>query len=477
MKSIRRIVPLLLALAMLGGVLAGFGTSDDPVSATSTQSPTTGADTPTEKQESATQDQAETDPLPTTPSEGLEYALAEDGSHYIVAGVGTCKNQVVVIPAEHEGKPVTEIGVSAFTCCEAITRIVLPDTVTRICAEAFMGCTGLEKINIPDGVTDIDDQVFAACYSLSEIRIPDGVTRIGDSAFFSCWSLTSLLIPSSVTSIEGGAFTRCPSLESITVEKGNTVYHSDGNCLIETASKTLIKGCDNSVIATDGSVTSIGAEAFEMCGQLTELRIPEGVTSIDNSAFQICPSLTSIWIPASVTSLGSDVFTNCSALTSIVVESGNPVYHSAGNCLIETESKTMILGCADSMIPDDGSVVKISGAFCLCSNLTKIKIPDGVQELTNMAFSSCEGLTSVELPYGVTQIGYQVFSECTGLTSVTIPSSVETIEVLAFAACTALTDIYFQGTEEQWHAISKGKGWDVEIPSYTIHCSDGRISK
>ena len=69
----------------------------------------------------------------------------------------------------------------------------------------------------------------------------------------------------------------------ITVADGNTVYHSAGNCLIETESKTLVLGCKNSVIPTDGSVTSIGEYAFYGCTSFTSVTIPSSVTSIGGS--------------------------------------------------------------------------------------------------------------------------------------------------------------------------------------------------
>ena len=74
---------------------------------------------------------------------------------------------------------------------------------------------------------------------------------------------------------------------SIVVEEGNPVYHSDGNCLIETESKTLVAGCNTSVIPDDGSVTSIGYYAFNGCTGLTSVTIPDGVTSIGGSAFRL----------------------------------------------------------------------------------------------------------------------------------------------------------------------------------------------
>ena len=66
---------------------------------------------------------------------------------------------------------------------------------------------------------------------------------------------------------------------------------------------------------------------------------------------------------------------------------------------------------------------------------------------------------------------------CTGLTSITIPNSVTSIGDGAFSACTKLISITFKGTKKQWNAILKGSQWNYKTGSYTIHCTDGDISK
>ena len=145
------------------------------------------------------------------------------------------------------------------------------------------------------------------------------MTSIGYHAFYGCASLESITIPSSVTSIGKRVFRNCIALATITVENGNPVYHSAGNCIIETEQKTLVAGCKTSVIPSDGSVTKIGDMAFDCRTSLTSITIPDGVTSIGEEAFSNCTSLTSIAIPDSVTSIGIRAFYGCTSLTSIVI--------------------------------------------------------------------------------------------------------------------------------------------------------------
>ena len=211
---------------------------------------------------------------------------------------------------------VTSIGRSAFSGCTGLTSVTIPASVTSIGARAFSYCPGLTSVTIPDSVTSIGARTFSYCTGLTSVTIGNNVTSIGDSAFSDCSGLASVTIPDSVTSIGNRAFDGCKGLTSITVAEGNTKYHSSGNCLIETASKTLILGCNTSVIPSDGSVTSIDNYAFLFCTGLTSITIPNSVTSIGDNAFR-CAGLTSVTIPDSVTNIGAYAFAYCIDLTSI----------------------------------------------------------------------------------------------------------------------------------------------------------------
>ena len=235
--------------------------------------------------------------------------LIETESKTLLLG---CMNSV--IPSDGS---VTSIGYGAFEECANLISITIPDSVASIGSEAFSGCVGLTSITIPDSVTSIELRVFSDCTGLTSINIPNSVTSIKYGAFTGCVDLTSITIGNSVASIGDQAFSGCTGLTSITVDKDNTKYHSNGNCLIETGRKTLILGCTNSVIPSDGSVTSIGSGAFSGCAGLTSITIPDGVTRIGEGAFYRCTGLTSITIPDSVTSIGQNTFSGCLSLMNI----------------------------------------------------------------------------------------------------------------------------------------------------------------
>ena len=212
---------------------------------------------------------------------------------------------------------VTSIGDNAFNRCRGLTSITIGNRVTSIGLGAFYECTGLKNISIPGSVKSIGEWAFIRCTGLTSITIGGSVTYIGELAFSGCTRLTSITIPASVTSLDNCVFSGCTGLTTIIVEKGNTKYHSDGNCLIETESKTMIAGCKNSIIPADGSVTSIGNYAFSGCTGLTSITIPDSVTSIGEQAFYGCSGLTSVTIGNSVTSIGDYAFFECTGLTDI----------------------------------------------------------------------------------------------------------------------------------------------------------------
>ena len=135
-------------------------------------------------------------------------------------------------------------------------------------------------------------------------------------------------------------------------------------------------------------------------------------------------------------SIGKQSFFGCSNIESITVEAGNPTYHSEGNCLIETETKELILGCKNSVIPEDGSVTGIGrGAFAGNKSLTSITVPDSVTSIDEFAFRGCTGLTTLYLPTSLSRIHPNALSECESLTTIRYAGTVAQFETIQAYGC------------------------------------------
>ena len=214
------------------------------------------------------------------------------------------------------GSDAVSIKVGAFTWCDSLTSVYIPERVTVIGGDViegvngvgggvFKGCSSLKSINIPKSVVSMGYGMFSYCSSLTSIHIPEGVTSIEYMVFDGCSSLTSIHIPESVTSIGFSAFRGCSSLKSINIPEGVTSIESNA-----------FNGCTSlTSIRIPEGVTSIAG--FDGCTGLTSINIPESVTTIGVYAFNGCSSLTSISIPEGVTSIGNNAFCGCTSLRSI----------------------------------------------------------------------------------------------------------------------------------------------------------------
>lgn len=293
---------------------------------------------------------AEGDEEETTP---LAYAVAgfeEDGER--VANV--------VVPAYHEGLPVTKIGNMAFYDSEAkrgedIESIALPETVTEIGFNAFTSCASLSKINL------------------------ENVETIGSSAFWGT-AFTELILPESIKTTEGYIFYDCPSLKEVTVRAHGT----------------------------------FGNYAFWNCTALERVTL-SGAATFGEGAFYGCTALTEVTIDSNGVLLGEDSFANCAdasidfTFTDAVTEIGK---RALGTNLFSKlpACKSLTLGKNVEKIGEEG--------LSYLTNLKTLVLPEGLTELGAKAFDSCKALESVIFPASLVTVGPGAFSTCKAITKV-----------------------------------------------------------
>ena len=377
----------------------------------------------------------------------------------------------------------------AFFGCDGLTSITIPKSVTKIRSNAFAYCTDLVEVNYTGtmeewcNISFDDPESNPVSYShnlnidgeqLTNITLQNGVENIRNYVFSGLTDLESIYIPSSVKEISAVCFLGCHNLSIIHVDNENEVYHAKGNCLIETATKTLIAGCKASVIPDDNSVTSIASCAFKCCTGLTSIAIPDTVTSIGSSAFYNCSQLSDLSIGCGLIEIRDDTFEGTAWLQNQpdgMVYVGNILYKYKGEM---PENTTLELR------EDTCSIIDSCFANYSCSkNLNRITIPAGMKKIQEWAFSGCQKLidvnytgtieqwcniefetyyanplyyahsfhinnslvTHLRIPNGIEKIGTGQFSGCSSFSSVEIPDSVNTIEHYAFMNCTGLVSV------------------------------------
>lgn len=161
----------------------------------------------------------------------------------------------------------------------------------------------------------------------------------------------------------------------------------------------------------------------EIENNASHLVFPRAMQRIDEMAFESLNLLTA-------------------SIESIEVEDGNEYFHSKNNCLIETATKTLVLGCKNSIIPNDGSVEIIGEyAFNGCMGATSIEIPKGVKEIHNMAFAYTD-FEEIVIPESIELIAEESFVLNPQLKSITIKSKDAFINNLAFGTILELYDFY-----------------------------------
>lgn len=445
------------------------------------------------------------------PSVGLNFTLNDDGESYSVSGIGVCTDLLIVIPSEYEGKPVTAIKNNAFYGWDVMTGVVIPSSVTKIGACAFYGCTKLEKINIPDTVTEIgEDAFYQTAFQSGEKNWVDGSLYIGkhlikverdvtgayviregtksiaDSAFSSCSKILKVTIPDSVVAIGEKAFSGCSRLGQVTIGKAvrrigsNAFYRC--NSLNGVHISDLAGWCGTNFGSYEGNPLYYAKKLYLNNELITDLVIPEGVTRIGDYTFYGYESLTSFTIPNTVTSIGEYAFYDCDMLTMVTVGDGvtSIGYRAFGGCENLTSVTIPFIGekadgTGSTRMIDVFGISGGWGSAYLPKSLATLVVNGGC--IPDEAFEWCSSLTSVTLGDGVTSIGEEAFYYCSSLATVIIGDGVTGIGEKAFYNCSNLAAITYNGTFEQWNAISRDSRWNNNTGEYKIVCTDGEYNK
>lgn len=286
-----------------------------------------------------------------------------------------------------------------------------------------------------DAITNIG-QLFkgnTALVTTEDLALLKQVQAIPATAFQGCTNLQTAIIPKQITTLGNNCFDQCSNLKTVKAYGDASInyYQSLGSVNLDLlecyGNRTLNIGMGSNTFVSSIFISNntkiISAWTFQKNNSLTELNISSSINTIEQNAIE-----------------------GCSNLVSITVDKDNNTYDSRNNCngIIETATNKLIVGCANTIIPN--SVTEIGErAFYGCTSLTSLVIPSSVTTIGQLAFRNCTNLTSIVISSGVINIQPSAFYDCTSLSSIELPSSIATIGGAAFYNCTGLTYIKCYG--------------------------------
>lgn len=308
--------------------------------------------------------------------------------------------------------PVTSIKELAFSNCEELESVIIPNSITDIGGGCFERCINLKYIHLSDNLTKLSEETFVSCESLQSIDIPQSVTSIGDQCFVGCFQLTNINIPKSLKQLGVGCFYACPKLVAFNVESGNLQFESSGGVLIS---------ADHSQIY-----------AYPAAKKDTAYTVPYGVTTIPANCFAYCKQLKRIHLPNTLKDIGFEAFFNCGIDSMIVPNSVKYIqqgaFHACDNLKFIKLSDSLeyigpdcfrMCGLEEVVIPTP--IANYRGNFIDCKNLKSVKLPEGLTQLGS--FAGCTSLQEINIPQSITEIGSQCFARCKSITAITLPNA------------------------------------------------------
>lgn len=313
----------------------------------------------------------------------------------------------------------------------------------------------------PDGKT-LTVTYGASPYSAQNIDIPQvishngesyTVTAIGNRAFEKTY-ISSVNLPATITDIQNYAFSesRISTInypKSLKRIKEHAFYWTNVN---------------NGVFPE--GLEEVGQYAYDNT-QLDSLYLPNTLISLGNNAFSQCNKLHTVKIPGSLKVVEKETFYNCPNLYKVEIEEG---VESIG---VRPYEGNVFQGTPVREISFPSSL-KYIGRYCFSGNqLTKLELPNTIEELGQGAFYNSSILESITFSSGMTELPSYVCEICPKLIEVVIPEGIQKIGSRVFRGATLLSRIIFPEsvTEVDNGALSSTGIVDFTFPKNLTYIS------
>lgn len=326
----------------------------------------------------------------------------------------------VTIPAVIDDKPVTVVGRSCFGTYDDDTNHH-PEIIS---------------VTLPEGIRELGYMSFQNCSSLTEINFPSTLTTLGGYCLKNT-AVVHVVVPDTVTTMKYGVFCQCEDLETVIVGRG---------------------------------VDSISYDTFRYDENLTSVILPSSIISIDKTAFDEDKNVVITGGPNTM----ADKYCTILQLPFTADESlgrGDLVIYRGEGSTDDYPPEAFLLthlvhkgyqgedwdnlyidgyygdDRKELIIPDTIGGIPVGGiqdeAFRENETLTKVVLPETVQNIGNSAFKHCHNLQEINMPRDLKGIGNAAFDN-TALREVTIPSTVTYMSSMAFYGCDSLERVVIE---------------------------------
>ena len=360
---------------------------------------------------------------------------------------------------------VTQIGVQAFSDCQMLSEIYVPDSVIVGANALYNNATNLKvtiryntgsipskmfcqnkmsNVVMEEGITSIGEYAFSECPNIVAISFPQTLKNIGDYAFYKSKTPNCIVLPQKMTTIGDCAFSEAASLSEISipdsVQKIGTKTFDDGVAVkIYYRSGVICENLFNGQIVksiyVDNDIYRIGDGAFSNCDNLVDLSLPDTISIVGNDCFSSSSNIV-LTIRTVDGEIDDNVFRGkIPGIKTIHLDNSNiGEYAFADNVGIE---KVTISAASEGF-----TITSIGNhAFEGCVGLTDLVLPASVNSLGSHAFYGCTSLVSVNILNGITQIKPYTFYNCSSMVDVILPQTVVSIGEYAFYGCSDMIEI------------------------------------
>ncbi len=394
---------------------------------------------------------------------------------------------------------VLSIGDSAYEGCTSLSGVTLGKSLKVLGGLAFANCTSLKSLYIPASVTSIGDGIIRNSLSMTSLDVdvdnkkfctvddvlynadktalisyPAGkkdygytvlntTKQIKSHAFYGNMYLTEITFPNTLVTIGDYAFY---SDEKKTNINKIFFYNSDESqksFIYDVDKRSFLLKCRN---YTKEELNEFGFDEKDLNYYYKELEEDWYLGGVGEDDIVLFNRIY-YW---------KFYFNEKGLLTSETVgidKPLSPIDYGKHNCLVnDTTSVLYFTTCLDTTANETDALEyenikyhKHTSSIGVCGadpTVKNLELPCTIDRLSvtaveDTAFYKCSELENIIISDRVESIGKHAFYFDSELEWVSIPYSVSLIGDSAFEGCTDLKDVYYNGSEEEWKAITVGK--------------------